>query len=225
MQIPQTINPGIEHFPVGSRYAGWRVAHGFYGRGETKPVGALSLDQVHGNVVVDANHWTQGIKADALIATSNHIIAVKSADCVPVLLHHPAVVGAVHAGWRGLVAGAIAATVEAMRLRVGAGDARAITAVVGPTIGVQDYDVGDEFRAHDFQLTSAQKEAPWRRGPDGKWHFDLQLTAALQLLNCGVTHVAVMATSTFADGRWHSRRRDGTNFGNNWSWIQLERHS
>ena len=101
------------------------------------------LHQVHGNrvVVVDQPGAHAGAEADAAVTTATDaVLAVHTADCVPVLLSAEAdeVIGAAHVGWRGLVAGVLEGTVAAMG-RLGAG---AATAVVGPHIRARCYEFG-----------------------------------------------------------------------------------
>lgn len=111
------------------------------------------LRQVHGAevVVVDAPGGGAGTEADAAVtATPGAVLAVHTADCVPVLLFDAdaGVVGAAHAGWRGLVAGVVGATVDAMA----ALGARRPVAHVGPHIRSRCYEFGsrelDEVAEH-----------------------------------------------------------------------------
>ena len=103
------------------------------------------LRQVHGATVVtvtaDNRDEVAGTEADALVtAETGVVLAVQTADCVPVALASPAgVVGVAHAGWRGLEAGVIERTAEAMR----ALGAESIEAHVGPFIGPECYEFGD----------------------------------------------------------------------------------
>ena len=102
------------------------------------------ISQVHGIAVVDAASVQPGQPvrvADASIATAPGVVcAVMTADCLPVLFADLAgkVVGAAHAGWRGLAAGVLGETVAAMRA-AGAGE---ITAWLGPAIGPTQFEVG-----------------------------------------------------------------------------------
>ena len=116
-------------------------------------VGARSvatLEQVHGRDVVtvtgDALLPAQRARGDAFI--SNHdamAVAVRTADCVPLLLAdtRTGAVAAVHAGWRGTVAGVATAAVEALQLRFGV-DARNVVVAIGPSIGACCYRVGQD---------------------------------------------------------------------------------
>ncbi|KAI9881815.1 MAG: hypothetical protein M1823_006473, partial [Watsoniomyces obsoletus] len=112
------------------------------------PTAPAYMSQVHGIAVVDAASVQPGAAppvADASIATRpGAVCAVMTADCLPVLFAdlHGKVIGAAHAGWRGLAAGVLGETVAAMRA-AGAGE---ITAWLGPAIGAEQFEVGGEVR-------------------------------------------------------------------------------
>ena len=116
------------------------------GEGEPPlPAAPAWLRQVHGTRVVRAEEAIDGPEADAAVArTLRAVCVVKAADCLPVLLADEAgtVVGAAHAGWRGLAAGVIEATVDEMRV-----PGASLLAWLGPAIGPAHYEVGEEVRA------------------------------------------------------------------------------
>lgn len=104
-------------------------------------LGWATVRQVHGRVVVVADRPGDLGEADAIATTTRGLpIAVRVADCAPVALLADGVVGVVHAGWRGIVAGVVPAAIEAMR-SLGAGD---IHAVLGPCIHAECYEFGAE---------------------------------------------------------------------------------
>lgn len=119
------------------------------------------LHQVHGAgvVVVDAPGAREGEDADAAVTTvPGAKLVVLTADCAPVALAGEGVVGAVHAGWRGLVAGVIGAAVDEMR-RLGAHD---VVAALGPCIHAECYefaDVADHFPPEVHGRTTAGQPA------------------------------------------------------------------
>lgn len=103
------------------------------------------LQQVHGTVVANADMVSCLPQADACIARHRAAVCVvMTADCLPVLLcdMQGSVVGAVHAGWKGLAAGVVEATVHAME-----GAPQNLMAWLGPAISQQAFEVGAEVRA------------------------------------------------------------------------------
>ncbi|MCC5953596.1 MAG: polyphenol oxidase family protein [Acidimicrobiia bacterium] len=103
----------------------------------------VGLTQVHGAGVVVAERANAGVLdgavGDALVtADAELVLSVRTADCAPVALDGGEVIAVVHAGWRGLVAGVVAATVATMR-SMGAAQ---VTARLGPCIGPECYEFG-----------------------------------------------------------------------------------
>ena len=101
------------------------------------------LRQVHGADVVTVTEPGEhaGAEADASVTTRpGAVLAVHTADCAPVLLASGdgAVIGAAHAGWRGVVSGVLERTVEEMARLGGTG----VTAQVGPHIRARCYEFG-----------------------------------------------------------------------------------
>lgn len=170
------------------------------------PAEPVWLQQVHGTVAVEAQPVPQRAVADASFTRMRGTVcAVQMADCLPVLFAaaDASVVGVAHAGWRGLSAGVLEATVQAM----GAAPAT-LCAWLGPAIGPRAYEVGDEVRAaflaHDG--TAARAFAPSR---PGHWLLDLYEIARQRLAAAGVTRVRGGSFCTFTDAeRFFSYRRD-----------------
>lgn len=171
------------------------------------PAEPLWLRQVHGTRCVDAAWAAPDTEADASFARRPDIVcAVLTADCLPVLLCDATgtVVAAAHAGWRGLAAGVIEATVRAMDVP---GDR--LVAWLGPAIGPKHFEVGGEvraaFMAHDPAATAA-----FVARPDGKWLCDIYRLARQRLAALGVRRVAGADFCTVRDAaRFFSYRRDG----------------
>jgi YfiH family protein len=171
------------------------------------PAEPLWLRQVHGTRCVVAEASPLVAEADASVSfTPDTVCAVLTADCLPLLLCDAAgtVVAAAHAGWRGLAAGVIESTVAAME-RPG----EELLAWLGPAIGPQAFEVGDEVRAacvaHDAQ--AAQAFTP--HGP-GKWMCDIYELARQRLHALGVRRVTSADFCTASDeARFYSYRRDG----------------
>lgn len=165
------------------------------------------LNQVHGVEVVDTSHASDWPRADACIATrSNAVCVVMTADCLPVLFCDDAgtVVGAAHAGWRGLCAGILEQTVCAMHV-----PPQGLLAWLGPAIGPQAFEVGDEVRSA-FLARQSHSASAFNERPGGKWLADIYQLARLRLAAVGVTRIYGGNFCTFSDSeRFYSYRRDG----------------
>jgi polyphenol oxidase len=188
---------------------------------QSLPAEPAWLSQVHGTTVIDAAAVTDAPPADASIATQPGVVcAILSADCLPVLFCDRAgsVVGAAHAGWRGLASGILESTVAAMRA-AGAGD---VLAWLGPAIGPQAFEVGEdvrqEFIGRDGALDRAFVAIPERAG---KYHADIYRLARARLGRIGVDAVFGGGLCTYSDRRFYSYRRDGVT-GRIGSFIWLE---
>lgn len=149
--------------------------------------------QVHGAHVVELDVPRAAPECDGLVARTPDVTAgVLTADCAPVIVAGERGVAALHAGWRGLVAGVVEAGVE----RVGAPRA----AWVGPAIRACCYEVGDEvvdaFRARGLPVARAHRVDPAD-------------AAAAALRRAGVARVAVADECTSCDARYFSHRREG----------------
>jgi polyphenol oxidase len=168
------------------------------------------LRQVHGATVVDATTVGDPVEADASFTSDPGVVAaVMVADCMPVLLTDGAghCVAVAHAGWRGLAAGVLQATVQAMRRRLGEPDAR-LLAYLGPAIGPEHFEVGAEVLA---AMTGSlpQAQAAFTVYRQGKYLADLGLLARQALGQLGVTQVFGGSDCTVADPhRFYSHRRD-----------------
>jgi len=175
------------------------------------------LEQAHGCGVVTADGASVDVpQADASIATeTGHVCAIMTADCLPVLLCDAAgtVVGAAHAGWRGLCDGVIEATLA--RMAKHAGPDPQWMAWLGPAIGPTAFEVGAEVRQAFLDRTSdedrAAVEAAFRPGAPGKYLADIYTLARIRLARAGCRQVHGGDTCTVTDAdRFYSYRRDRT---------------
>lgn len=189
------------------------------------PAQVVLVDQVHGATVLEATVPTGPFAtlgpADALItAVPGLLLAVRVADCVPVLLAGPGGVGAVHAGWRGVASSIVPLAVEALAARLGCA-ASAIVAVIGPHIGVDAFEVGEEVVQG---ITASVPEAVFtRRRPGCRPHVDLAAAVSWQLARAGVVTVGRVDRCTVQDPDLWSHRRDGAAAGRQAAVIALGR--
>lgn len=172
------------------------------------PAAPLWLEQVHGTVVFEAGaHPAVPPRADAVIARLPGLVAaIQVADCLPVLFAttEGSAVAAAHAGWRGLAAGVLEATLAGLD-----GDPARLLAWLGPAIGPRHFEVGEEvksaFTGHDPQAARA-----FTANERGRWWCDLPLLARQRLARAGITRVFGGDWCTYSDpARFFSYRREG----------------
>jgi YfiH family protein len=165
------------------------------------------LTQVHGISVADLDAVGRYGPADAAVTGQvGKVCAILTADCLPVVFATDSGdrVAAAHAGWRGLAAGVIAATVSAL----GASPEH-LLAWLGPAIGPNHFEVGEEVREAMLKADSGASEA-FKLGSRGRFMADLGLLARRQLKNLGVERVYGGGECTYAHPeRYFSHRRDG----------------
>jgi YfiH family protein len=196
--------------------------HGFGLRGTSEPPGLARPRQVHGAAVAraaDCLRCARRPEADAVVATTPGVaVGVLTADCVPVLLASGAgnAVAAIHAGWRGLAAGVVAAGVEALVSAAGV-EAQRLVAAIGPHIGPCCYEV-DEVVLDALAGRHAQAvERAVRPARPGHAMLDLGALVGAALVRAGLPETALGRTAaacTCCDPRrFHSYRRDGASAG------------
>ncbi len=164
------------------------------------------LEQVHGIRVAVVPDSAAG-SADAIVSfKSGGVCAILVADCLPVFLasRDGDRVGIAHAGWRGLAAGIVEATVAALDC-----DPGKLVAWLGPAIGPAAFEVGPEVR-EAFTHRDSGAAAEFRRGREGRFLADLPALARRRLAACGVASVSGGELCTHSDPeRFYSFRRDG----------------
>ena len=205
----QSLNCGFgsgdnpEHVTANRRTAMRRLG---FGDGEL-----LTLYQVHSaDVVVVEEAWKPGEapRADgAVTRVTGLALGVLTADCAPVLLadEEAGVIGAVHAGWKGVLAGVAEAAVEAMR-GLGA-EAECITAVIGPCIQQASYEVGPELRARFVEAEPLSGDFFIAASRKGHFMFDLPACLARKLSDLGVVVETVPDDTCADESRFFSYRR------------------
>ncbi|HYX68752.1 MAG TPA: peptidoglycan editing factor PgeF [Terriglobales bacterium] len=180
----------------------------------------VTARQVHSDVILRVDEAPASpLTGDALVTdVPGLVLAVKTADCLPVLLVDPKkrAVAAIHAGWRGMVKRIVEKTVGVLRREYGS-DPGDIVAAIGPGIAACCYPVGDEVRdAFDSQFAYAPElfhevmehnelkerypllfltaRAPGHHPLGRKLHLDMAMAAQRQLLDTGVPHKRIFAT-------------------------------
>jgi YfiH family protein len=168
--------------------------------------------QVHSADVAFVNApWPPGSapRVDGIVTGASGVACgALAADCAPVLIADPeaGLVAAVHAGWRGALAGVVASAVRTMAGK--GGEPAQMVAAIGPCIGPASYEVGLEF-LETFVAADQANERHFRAGaqPD-KRLFDLPGYVLAQLAAAGVTRAEWIGCDTFADeARFFSNRR------------------
>ena len=204
------------------------------------PYYVVQPHQVHGCVIrevtdpLTTRDELEGV--DALITNVPGVaISVRTADCIPVLMYDPVqkAVAAVHAGWRGTVQKISRKTIEVMRQRYGT-DASDLKAVIGPGIGPDCFQVGQEvvdaFAWAGFPMEHILEDCgpknPTAENPmQGGLHIDLWKANRWLLEQAGVQpdniHVAGVCTYLNND-RFFSARREGTKCGRIINVIKLK---
>lgn len=165
------------------------------------------ISQVHGRRVVRMPNAADTPTADGVwTASAGVVIAVQAADCLPLLFcdGRGHCVAAAHAGWRGLAGGVIEATIAALPA-----PPEQLMAWLGPAIGPEAFEVGDEVRAA-FVDIDADSAGAFVAAAPGKHFADLFALARRRLRRAGVTRIFGGGLSTHADPRrFYSYRRDG----------------
>lgn len=166
------------------------------------------LRQVHGNQVIELRGQAMAAEADASWTTKpDEVCAILTADCLPVLFCDRAgsVVAAAHAGWRGLAAGVLEATIDALAV-----PPSALMAWLGPAISQDAFEVGAEVRGA-FVDRVADAGACFVAGPaPGKYRADLYALARRALRRRGITEIHGGGHCTHGEpARFFSHRRDG----------------
>ena len=154
-----------------------------------EPRRLVEAQQIHGAAAAvvgprEAGRTVPGV--DALLTASADVwLAVHTADCAAVLIVDPVrpAVAAVHAGWRGVAAGAVPAAVARLEAAFGC-DPAGCLAALGPAIGGCCYEV-------DRPVADAMRGAPWwpraaRPAAPGKWYLDLRAAIRAQLIAAGL---------------------------------------
>lgn len=166
------------------------------------------LTQVHGTRVRDLDKPSDDAPADAAVTRRpGTVCALLTADCLPVLLANEAGthLAAAHAGWRGLAAGVLEATVGALGVAPSS-----LLAWLGPAIGPKHFEVSAEVRTA-FLGQDPGAAGAFVANARGRYMADLYALARRRLAAAGVTRLFGGGACTFVEAeRYYSHRRDGT---------------
>lgn len=170
------------------------------------------VNQVHGIDAIDASKATCLENADASFSHQKNVVCVTmTADCLPILLCDTkgSVVSAVHAGWRGLCDGVIEETIKKMQV-----PSATVLAWLGPAIGPQAFEVGDDVR-DAFLAKDTNASSAFKQQKNAKWLCNLYEIAKQRLNNIGVHQVYGASINenfcTFTqEEKFFSFRRDQT---------------
>ena len=183
------------------------------------PSEPLWLKQIHSSIVSTpaerSNHPNRPIEADGIVTTKpDEVLAIMTADCLPVLFaaNDGSVIGAAHAGWRGLSSGVLENTVDAMLSLSPHLSSADLFAYLGPAIGPSIYEVGEDvFKT--FQESSIKPNGnDFVAIPNkhGKYLVNLYSLAKARLKLVGIDRVDGGGSCTYLDqDRFFSYRRDG----------------
>ena len=170
------------------------------------PAEPVWLNQVHGTQVIRADTASGVPDADASFTRiPNTVCAVLTADCLPVLFcaRDGSAVAAAHAGWRGLAAGVLEATLNAMQV-----PPAEVMVWMGAAIGPDAFEVGAEVR--DTFIASHPSAASAFQPHQPQWLADIYTLARIRLTACGVRAIYGGGLCTYTDAaRFYSYRRDG----------------
>lgn len=161
--------------------------------------------QVHGRKVEPAVPGQVHRETDGLFTEEPQVVlSLQVADCSPIFFYHrrSGFRGLVHAGWRGLADGVLAAATELVRAR--GVDLCQMNVVIGPTIETACYEV-------DSAVTELFSPTVWQLNSKGRFQLDLVGAVREQLIEAGIPEAMINSVDvcTRCDSRCHSYRRDG----------------
>lgn len=201
----------------GTLAANWAAALAAIGA----PGAGLSLaHQTHGAAVLDGDAPAGPLAVvgdgDALIATRpGVVVAVRVADCVPILMAAPGAVAAVHAGWRGTVAEIATIALGALCERAGCGPGD-VVAAIGPCVGLDRYEVGEPVGSRVEAIAPDRVDRSRARA-----HVDLGGANRDLLAAAGVGQIDLIRACTASRGDLYSHRADGPETGRQAALIGL----
>ncbi|MCR5534785.1 MAG: peptidoglycan editing factor PgeF [Bacteroidaceae bacterium] len=193
-------------------------------QGETLLIGAEHImipRQTHSTNVRWVDTFGEVPDTDAVITAEKGLcIAVKTADCIPVLVYdvRKQLIAAIHAGWRGTVGRIVEKTLQQMDSK-----AEDLRAIIGPGISEESFEVGDEvyeqFLQAGFPMQRLAKRYPSKDGE--RWHINLKDANRWLLEESGVEDIFVSDIDTMQSPLYYSARRETINTGRNINGIMI----
>ncbi len=163
------------------------------------------LQQVHGNKIVCAdNHHAVPVADGSFSEQPGVVCVVQTADCLPVLMASAdgQKIAAIHAGWRGLLAGILNKACDIMT-------DKHCAVWLGPAIGPECFEVGEEVR-QAFVQKSVEFSPAFKQKSESKWLADIYQLARISLAQSDVENIYGGQFCTVTDAsRFYSYRRDG----------------
>jgi polyphenol oxidase len=180
----------------------------------------ITLTQIHSNKIIAVpNEYNETIQADGMYSDKNVSLAIKTADCLPILMCEPksGFIAAIHAGWKGLYLGIIENTVHTLSI-LGISISN-INIVIGPHIGICCYNVSPE-RIGYFSDLHVPKNS-FRRNKN-TYYLDIGRIALYKLMQSKVKekNIELIKTCTCCNSDFESYRRDGENSKRMYSYIK-----
>jgi YfiH family protein len=195
------------------------------GINQTPPLSLVTPDQVHGSRILSTLEAEKGEKGDGVFTHQIDLaIGVRTADCLPILFYSSEshFIMAVHGGWKGFTAGIINAALETAKIQNVS--LESLQVAIGPSIGREAFEVGPEvLSAFESHMETDAFFLSLSKGTKDRWHLDLQMAAALELIRMGIkpSSIQVLRICTKSSLEYHSRRREGPGFRHNYSIIKL----
>ena len=194
----------------------------------TKAKNVFLVSQFHSNkfIYIDKKYKKKKKpKADAIITNQKYLpIGILTADCAPILIydHKIKMIAAIHAGWRGAFKGIINKVIKFM-IKKGC-DYENMTAVIGPSISLKNYEVGDDFKKKFIKKD--KKNSLFFKSTKQKLYFDLAKYIHSSLKSINIKHIDILKVDTFdIKNKFFSARRalklKHNDYGRNISIIML----
>lgn len=175
----------------------------------------ITVKQVHGNSISLYSNLTHFEKdnQDGIISKKRVFLAVRTADCIPMLIYEnkKRIIGAIHAGWKGLYKGIISKTLT--KIYELDGNKKNIIIAIGPHIQKCCYNVLIS-RIRKFKKL-VKDEKLFCKMSDASWFIDLGKIASIQLKNAGIPekNIEISTICTYCHSDYFSVRRDGPETG------------